>query len=62
MQIELLGLLGVFDLILFAFSEFSRRREIGVIASLLLLIMGFIIVIDGIQFVTGTTVIAGGCI
>jgi hypothetical protein len=61
MQIEILGLFGGFILILFLFAEAARRREIGMIASLLLLILGAVIITDGIQFVVGTAIATGGC-
>jgi hypothetical protein len=61
MQIEILGLFGAFILILFLFAEAARRREIGMIASLLLLILGAVILTDGIQFVAGTAIATGGC-
>jgi len=54
MYLEAVGLIGLFLLILFSFSEFFKRKEIGLIASLLLIVLGLLILTSGIQIITGT--------
>jgi lipopolysaccharide export LptBFGC system permease protein LptF len=50
MQIEGVTLFGVFILIMFAFAVVTKRNEIGIIAALFLMVLGFWILTSGIQW------------
>jgi len=54
MLLEIIGFWGLMELIMFAFAEFFKRKEIALIASLLLIVLGLLILVDGIQIQTGT--------
>jgi hypothetical protein len=51
---ELVAFFGLFILILFTFAELFKHKFLGLVASFLLLILAFIILIDGIQIASGT--------
>jgi len=53
MLIETIAFYGIFLLILFTFAECFKRKEIGLIGSLLLLILGVLILTSGVQIETG---------
>ena len=54
MQIEVVGFLGIFIVVLVFLAESTKRRIFGVVAALLLIVLSVWILTDGIQIVTGT--------
>lgn len=60
MIFELVGFIGIITLVLIALSEQSKTPVIGIAGSILLLILGFSILIDGIEIKTGETQITTG--
>ena len=61
MLLEIAGFIGIFVLILFTYGEHFRKKEVCLMASLLLLVLGFWILFTGIQIQTGTatTILTG---
>lgn len=57
MQIEVVGFIGLVLVVLFTFAELFKKREVAIIASILLILFGLMIIVSGIQFVTGTQVV-----
>ena len=53
MQIDVLSFIGIFTLLVFGYGVFQKDRIANVFASILLLIIGFLILGSGIQFQTG---------
>jgi len=56
MQIEILSFLGAIIILMLIFAEISKRGTAGVVGSLFILILGAMIMADGIQILTGTTI------
>ena len=59
MIIEAVLLIGLMSGGLYILSEMSKKRMLGVIASLLLIILALWVFTDGVQFGTGFTSIGG---
>ena len=57
MQIEVVGFIGLVLVVLFTFAELFKKREVAIIASILLILFGLMILTNGIQFVTGTQIV-----
>ena len=57
MQIEVVGFIGLILVVLFTFAELFKKREVAIIASILLILFGLMILTNGIQFVTGTQLV-----
>lgn len=55
MYAEIITFFGILTLILFIFAELGKHKIIGVMASLLLLMLGLWVAADNITFNTGST-------
>lgn len=55
MYLEIFALFGGIILLLFLFAEFTRQSILGVFASVLMLILSFWILTEGLYYQTGTS-------
>jgi len=60
MELTILAFWGLIPLLLIFMAEHYGRKELGVIAGLLVIILALMVFLTGVQIVTGTTTV-GGC-
>jgi hypothetical protein len=53
---EIIGFYSIFLLVLFAFTEATKKYPIGIVASVLMCVLGLWLLTDGIQIKTSETI------